>query len=112
MLALTRPPLAVACVIAWLCLSLVSAVRVFRQFRAMGRPKAAVVWFVVTLLLSAIPFLVYALFHRFGWLFRRAGASTGPTRCPHCHALLEVREAGEIRTCSRCGMAVDEVDVA
>ena len=111
-------------------INLLSAVRVAFFMRRMGRP--AVPWFFVTLLLTAVPYTVYALYCNFGWLLRgrddeearrpqpldgpHAKASRGrPRRCPHCGHVIDPAEPSgpsAVPTCPHCGMVLEEKTLA
>ncbi|MCE5280443.1 MAG: hypothetical protein ABFD92_19620 [Planctomycetaceae bacterium] len=111
--------------VVWFGFNLISAIRVLTQFRRAGRSRAAAVWFVVTLLFSAIPFLALGVYYRVRWIIKgdeeeeedpdHTPAASGPPRCPHCQAVLapdDTQPPGRPRTCSRCGMALREDNVA
>jgi len=111
-------------------INLLSAVRVAFYMRRMRRP--ALPWFFVTLLLTAVPYMVYALYCNFGWLLRgrdheqarrhepfgappREVPRGRPSRCPHCGHIIDPAEpsgAGAVPTCPHCGMVIEEKTLA
>lgn len=103
-----------------------TSVRVAMQVRRTGRN--ALLWFFITLFLTAIPAAVLLLWHNSAWLRRReaskdqpadqeAGAAGGGpmVRCPRCRRLFDAsREQGPgpVKTCPRCGLPLDEEGLA
>mgnify|MGYP006275565799 CR=1 FL=1 len=114
-------------VLAYFGINLVSAVRVTAYMKRAGRP--AWPWFLATLLLTAIPYSVYALYHNFNWLWQSgpaerpaepaeepadgakppndpslAGADEPADRCPHCGSQLPAAERDGATVCPSCRM--------
>ncbi len=121
MLAWTLTEQITIVVIVWFGFNLISAFRVLAQFRRMGRRRAAFFWFIITLLFSAIPYLALGIYYRARWIIKgdegdnEDASADAPRRCPHCQALLtadDTQPPGRPKTCSRCGMALREDDVA
>ncbi|MCE5326980.1 MAG: hypothetical protein LLG01_11265 [Planctomycetaceae bacterium] len=113
MLAWTKTQQIVVILVVWFGFNLISAFRVLVQFRRQGRRGSGTVWFIVTLLFSAIPYLIVGMYYRARWIIEGDeddGAACAPRRCPHCQAL--ILDEGKSKTCSRCGMALREDDVA
>ncbi len=140
MLMLSNNALQVLPILAgvYFAFNLVSAIRIRGYMNAVGRNGN--LWFLATLLFTAIPYMIFAVWHNFGWLLRgkpnegiapqdRAGdrgkspaapgtgTSAPPpmTRCPHCGAVLPPASQGRqggVNACPNCGMARGEETVA
>jgi len=101
-----------------------SSVRIALYARKTGRN--AVLWFVVTFLLTAIPALI--VFNLAYFVARRRdpldkgervgrdeARPAGPARCPHCRAIIapaELPQGPTAKPCPRCGMDIDEAHTA
>lgn len=99
----------------WLLLNVVVAIRAALRARRYGRRPW--LWFIITMIFSAIPEAFLALRHKFGWLIRgeppppRAEDRPATVRCPHCGDLFSTAELPEEMpeaVCPRCRLVISE----
>lgn len=107
-------PMAAKLAAVWVLVNFMPARRVIPHARRLGWPTS--VWFVVSMLFTAIPFIWAAT--RFGKPAGGAGGKAGKgqtggmKRCPHCRRLFSRRELTGEGRCPSCGLTVTKENLA